>query len=563
MATSAARPAVLAAVLAGTLVASIGLLPASAVAQSTLAVGSPAEPGEPAWIGRWSPLSVAGELPSPLPGGEAVFPDLLTLPAPRVGLFWTAGNPGALPRELHDARAEFRLARSEVEGGYRRPMDPGEEDHNRASGLAWGRLGERGAAVGRVVWDDARVGSPAHSGVNLPYSGSPFAVLDTLGDTTDRTAVRLDGAGGWSAGPLGLGLAVGFEFDDARTVESPVPRTLRTATPAAAAGVSLEVPGAGLRVGAFGRWRRAAHSVSILSLAAGSRAYPFQGYAEPVAIDLVSTFFDRRLERTAWTAGAGAAGTLGALSWAAFLQRETLSEERFNPRANDPLTDEWDTEGWTGGGAGQLAAAGGALLATLDLRHTALDGEGRRADLDGIAFRSEDRRSSADLELRLRPGAGFGPGRRAVEPAGEGWEAALRLGLVRATRHRRDAVEEARTEIDSWTTSGALEVARRFGRLALGAGGVLSGYAPTAAIPDPEAIGPRYAAWIHPGLALESESAFAWAAGLTARLRAAPGTRVWLRGRYGTASAVDPLPDVPSGDRESLVLEAGVVLGGS
>ncbi|MFQ5688897.1 MAG: DUF6850 family outer membrane beta-barrel protein [Gemmatimonadota bacterium] len=485
-----------------------------------------------------------GDLPRSLPGGEAVFPSLLILPAPRIGLFWTAGNPGALAQELEDRRTEFHFELDGASGDFRRPLDTGEERHARASGLAWGSLGDHGAAIGRIGVDRTDVNEAAFSDVLVPYTSSPFTVIDTIGDPTNRTAVRLEGAGSWSFGPLGAGLTLGFEAQDTRTQESPVPRTVRTASPGVVGGLSYELAGRGLRLGVFGRWRRSAHMIDIFSVGAPSRVYALEGYNEPVAINLSSTLFTRRFERTTWAAGGGLAGEAGHLSWVAFAQREDLGESRFNPNANDPLTDQWDTKGWTVGGAVQMLLSTERLLVTVDARFTALDGEAREGGLEGITFRADEHRLDASGEIRLLPGAS--------------WEAALRPSLVRTVRTRVDELARADSRIESWTPSGALEVARHLGRVAIGLGGAASRYTPTATTPDPATIGPIYARWIAPGLAVRAADAVAWSGTASARLQT-DGPAFWLRGQFGSVSAVGNPVDVPRGNRDGWTLTLGVV----
>lgn len=535
----------------GLLVAALSTLlsPAAGAAQTApnSTPASASDPGTPGWLERWSPLHLVADLPRTLPAAEGAVPALLTRPPPRVGLFWTAGNPGGLADELADFRAEFRAGRSDASGEYRRPMDPGEERQAGVSGLAWGRLGDRGAGVGRVVFERADSGEPAFADVPLPYGSGPLAVLDTLGDPLNRTAVRVEGAGGWRAGPVGLGLGLAFESQDTRTEASPVPRTMRTASPGVTGGVSWAPEKGGVRVGAHGRWQRSAHTLAIFSVAAPSRVYALEGYNDPVPIGLNATLFQRRLVRETWAAGGGVGGgSVDGLAWAAFAQRERLTEERFDPRTADPLADGWEADAWTAGAAIRAPLLSRRLLVAADARYTTLDGEARRGDLEGITFLADEEHLELSGEARLE--------------VGRAWRIGARAGLVHEARTRRDALAEARSEIEGWAPSAGLEAAALLGRLAVGLGGAVAFESPDSSIPDPTSLGPVYRRWIAPELAIETAEAWSRSLSATLRFRARETTAVWLRGTWGAVSATDPPPDVPDGRRRMWAIALGVLL---
>jgi len=522
--------------------------PGALAAQAADPARAPGDPVEPAWTTAWSPLVQLGDLPRRLPGSEIAFPSLLTLPAPRVGLFWTGGNPGALPDEVEETRVNFEAGRADVGGEYGRPLDPGAEIHTRVRALGWRPLGDRGAAVGRVVVDRQSLEDGVFADVLVPHSSNPFVVLDTLGDGMNRTVARLEGAGGWRLGPLGLGLGLGYEAQETTTKVSPVPRNNRTAVPGVTGGLSLAL-GDDFRIGAMARWRQAAHNLTVFSLAAPSRVYAPTGYNEPTAFNLSSIAFQRRLERSAWAAGLQVAGRTGGVEWVAYGQRESLTEDRFNPGSNDPLIDAWEADGWTAGAAAQLGL-GERLLLTVDGRYRTLDGDGVRGDIELRNFTSDESRLEAGGELRLLPGSG--------------WEAAASARVVRESRRRGDLIENTFSDISSWEPTVAGEIARHLSeRFAVAVGGAFASYAPTATTPDPSEIGEAYAEWTAPELGLYATEATAWGATMTMRAQPGETVFVWLRGRYGSVSAgtVDnPQPDTPTGDRDGWGLSLGVTL---
>ena len=100
--------------------------PRQADAQVLGTSDAPGGPELPRWLTAWSPLAAVADLHRSLPGTEVSLPSLLTLPAPRVGSFWSAGNPGALPFENSDTYAQIRTGYKRYSGEYRRPLDAGQ-----------------------------------------------------------------------------------------------------------------------------------------------------------------------------------------------------------------------------------------------------------------------------------------------------------------------------------------------------------------------------------------------------------------------------------------------------
>lgn len=516
-------------------------------------VGPVAVGGTPGWTEAWSPLVPLGELPRTLPGVELGFANLLTLPAPRIGLFWTAGNPAALPREVGELRTEFQVGSIDRSGDFRRPFDPGDETHQLVAGQVWGPLGSKGAGIGRMVVDHGSFKDQAFSDVLVPYSTEPFTVIDTLGEETSRTAVRIEGAGGWQLGRLGLGLGFGYAQQETRTVESAVPVLNRTANPGVTGGVTYDLADGKVHVGVYGRWQQTAEVVSILSVAAASRVFRFSGFDDPVPINLVATFFSQRFNRKAWAAGGAVGAELGAVSWTVFAQREDLTSENFSTTFGEGMADHWDADGWTAGGAAQVELASRHLLLTVDARYSNITGEERRAEIDGVPFTADETRWHVNGELRAN--------------SDNGWEAALRLGIKREDRTRSDGLAIASTDIRSWRPAAAFEVARWLGPTFAVSGGVaVSEYNPSGSVPKATTLGPIYQNWLAPAAALEATEATAHAFMGTLRWQARATLGFWVQVRSESASPPDNrsglLPGAPSGDRDRFRAAFGVVLGG-
>jgi hypothetical protein len=523
-----------------------GLVPTTTLAQATDTPGAPLRDPLPGWVTNWSPLQRVADLARQLPAGSR-FPDLLTFPDPRVGIFWTVGNPGALPLEVADERVEFRFELEGSSGDYFRPLDPGGVSRGELSTLGWRRLGERGAVIGSAVFDRTSFQDSVFADVLVPYSSNPFVVIDTIGDPMRRTAVQLEGATGWRFGRLGLGASLGWEGQSNRTVASPVPRLDRTASTGVVGGASLEL-GGGFRLGIHGRLRETAEFIQIRTISQPSRIFQLEGYEEPIPLDLQPATYERRFERTAYAVG-GAIGfpVLGGAG-VLFAQREDVEEEQFI-RQNDAGApkDVWAADGWTLGGAVQWADADRWVL-TLDGRYTTLEGDAFRADIGGIVFTVDEQRLQVDMNVRLRLGAG--------------WRAGGRVELRRATHDRRDLLAEATSDIRSWQGGGAIELARVFAnRLGVSIGGRFASYSPSGEIPDPSSRGPVYRRFVGPHLALELAQAVTAAGTIAARWQVADATGLWLRGEYGSLDPTDEsIPLLPDGTRQAWRMSAGVVL---
>jgi hypothetical protein len=532
-------------------VAALATAVATARAQVTDAPGTLNGDGLPQWVASWSPLNYLADLPRELPGRAATFSELLLMPAPRIGVFWTAGNPAGLPFEVGDEHVQFGFGLLNASGDCRRPLDAGKVVRRRFSGLGWGELGERGGVIGRAVVEQTNLKDGAFADVLLPYGSNPFIVMDTTGHELGRTAARLEGAGGWRVGRLGLGLSLGYEAAETRTVASPVPRLNRGSATGVAGGVSHELLGDGrLRLAVAGRWRRAVERIQVTLVAAQTRLYQLEGYAEPVPLDPGSRY-DRRLEREAWGFDLAVAGRALDGSFVGFARTEEMQEIQFNRMyESDPPHDRWDASGWTVGAAAQRPFAGERLLVTGWVRYSVLEGETHRWDIDDVTFRATEKSFKADLELRVL--------------ALQGWEAAGHLSLVRDYRTRLDILGRLRSVIHDWQPGAGIEVVRSLGpRFALSAGALLAGYAPSGGIPNPSFMGPVSLQYVAPELTLQVTGGRITKFRLGGRWQATAGLAFWAQGEYASLTPTEgavTIPMEPTGDRTGWTLDFGALL---
>jgi hypothetical protein len=532
----------------------LGLAPCLAVLLVLLAVPASAQSsGEllpddllPAWMAAWTPFTIAADLPRTL-GRPQPNPNLI-LPPPRIGLFWTRGNPGALPFEVHDQWSDFRASTSDLSGDYRRPMDPEQATAPGLAALGWRTVEEQGAVIGRVVSDQrTTAGSPA---VSLrPYGSSPFTAVDTTRAEVRDTRTRMEGAGGWRIGRFGVGLAGGFEAHEHRTKATGLPRFGRSAAPAASAGVVANL-GDDTRIGAYARWSGFAETTQMVAITRDGLVYGIDGYREPALQGVSSGFpYFLRIEHDARAIGLNAGGDFRGLTWTGFVEGDRMRQTRWNERSEDsPPKDRWAADAWSAGLAAQRSLVG--VLWTLDARWTTLSGNGRLAEVEEVEFEADESAVTASLEARL--------------PLGDRpWTAAIRASLAYETRDRVDPVAGLATAIQTLTPGLAASAgfAPRHGTV-LTAGLGRMQYRTRGDIPASGSEGPAYRRVLAPEIALLASQAATWTMSLGAGHRVADHISLWIHAERGSLSPGGfRVPQFrPEGDRSITHLAVGVTL---
>lgn len=547
----------------------VRLLRIAAAAAATLlvAAGSPAElsaqgggdrhataAGAPAWLHAWSPLGPVGTLPRALPEASGLAPEFLLLPAPRAGLFWSAGNPAGVRDEIDDRRVLFSAGLDRREGAYRRPLDPGAVERRGGEALAWGPLGGDGAGIGRVRVGRVAREAPSHGMFVTPDVMSPLAVFDTLGRASTTTVARLEAAGSWRIGRLALGLAPGYRAEQGRTDASAVPVRTRTAGPGVRAGASYRLS-SDLRVGAHAGWQGLVHSISSWAVSGRSTIYELTGFTEPVPVRISRneppSSYSRRFERDAWSAGLSVTGRAGEMRWAAFGRAEAEATDRLRSTGSNPIADDWQADGWRAGVAA-TRPLGDRLRLAADLRYGAFTGDLFQENFEEPVFVTDDRRLRMEADLRAE--------------AGRGWTLGGRLLVIRDERLRRDRLAQVRHRIDAWTSGVAVGAARRVGSgLSVGLGAGAMRHAPTGALPFPDQMNPVYAEWVAPGALVHGMPATSWVTGATLLWEKGPGTAFWMRGGYDALSPSlgSRVPaSLPDGTRSGVRIAVGALITG-
>ncbi|MEW5917641.1 MAG: hypothetical protein AB1762_14645, partial [Gemmatimonadota bacterium] len=162
------------------------------------------------WRWRWSPLAPIGALGLPA-STAAAWPRLLDLPAPAIGLAWSARNPAALADDIHHEYTQVAISARHVHGDYRVPTNPTSASLSVAELGGWRRVTTGSAVVGRVAVE--RRHQDAGNGAVLIAAdpSSPFIPADTNAPPTSSTRVTLEGAQGVQLGRWRLGMALGYE----------------------------------------------------------------------------------------------------------------------------------------------------------------------------------------------------------------------------------------------------------------------------------------------------------------------------------------------------------------
>jgi len=509
-------------------------------AHSQVAGGSSQNP--PSWLVMWSPLETRADLPRRLPfvGGAGE----LLLPAPRVGLFWTAGNPAGLQHELRDTLTDFGVRLIHESGSLRRPLDPGASSQRRASAIGWMPLTERVAVIGTVALDQETFDPGSHADVIEAYPTSPFVTIDTATTATRLTGAQLEGAISTRLGSWGLGLALGYDALERETINAGLVRRSRRTVPGATIGLTKQV--GGIRVGPYARWRSRAETVYLIERAGEGLVIQLEGLRDVQPLDILS-FYYRRIEETTPTVG----WSLGNRSWTLYAERSWLRERLTRQEADNPASDKWNADAWSVGGAYQRAV-GARTLFTLDLRYTKLRGDGDLAlDSTGVIFSANESAILGSGELRVLP---------------DSTRLAVAVGLqVRWEHRRRDALTvPIAGEVTGLTNSVTIQLGRQlssrlFGTATLGT----ANYSANSSYPAPGTLGPTYQTYGLPEYDLASRPAHPLLGAIGVRWTASARTSLWFT---ATGQRVAPSKEGltsafgPTGSRSLVTASFGVRL---
>lgn len=497
----------------------------------------------PIWMRSWSALGSRADLPRRLPGAGTATSAFL-FGAPRLGSFWTAGNPAGLADGASDARSDFQGTMSRQSGDYRRPLDPGAARLLQVAAQSWKGFSPNFSLLGRVIFDQERLDPGTRSDFTEAFPSSPFVSTDTSGGPLRRTRTVLEGAAGWRWGRWNAGITSGYEARDQLSTLSTIVRRVRSVTPGLGLGVSRQLGGA--QLGAFARLRYTAETALLYPRTGNGRVYELTGYRE-AALIAVSSYYYRRRRQVVSSFGGTLDGHAGIARWTLYAAAERQAERLTRQEQDDPALDRWDQSGWSAGGAFQRSF-GPRWLLTLHARGVSLSGKGDLAlDSAAVIFQAEESALETELEIRM------------LSPD-QGWTGTLTLGLGRESRSRRDSTTGLATKITSGTPSIGLELGRHLSpHLFAALGGAVAWYGPTSIMPTPDKRGPIYRYYFAPEYALYSSRSSPTAVSFLIRYAVSPGASLWTSGRLEQVSS----PKVgsifmPEGSRRAFAITAGV-----
>lgn len=500
-----------------------GMLLAAGVAGQTLPEGRAFE-GD--WFLRsWSAFASIADVPRS--GPRAPEPRAaLGLPAPAAGLWWSGGNPGALPFDLNGAETVFEARRTAVNGLYRFPVEPDETSTVGVRGTSWQPVGRSGGAVAAVLVDRTSSGVRPYAATLVPVRSDPFVVTDTTTPEAARLRVRLEGAMGWRVGALGIGASVGLENDDHRSLNSGFQQIGRTATPAVRVGATYRL-GNILHAGVHARWIREAQTLLMSPRPDDGMIFQLAGYSEPDTVVLAGGFgFFQRAERNARAHGLSAAGVLVGTRWWLQVERTSRRNRYFYQVIFDPPSDRWIADGWTVSGTLDRPI-GRRLSVSLEARRETVRGDATVADLEGALFRANE------SALKLAASVRYAPAESPVSVE-------IGYSLWRTHRVRYDFLAEVGQDLVTWAPGGWIAAGYRWNRSQVQVVASTAFYSSVGSIPDASQMGPVYQRLIAPEMAVATSRARPVYGSLALGHRLSGGTLLSLEGTMHSVSAPDP-----------------------
>ena len=502
----------------------------------------------PAWMDQWSPLGIQGSLPRTLTGASSAVP-LLMLPPPKIGLFWTGGNPGALSWDVDDDRTDVIVARAVQDGEYRRPLDPVAASVTQVNGLGWRPLGSRGAVVGSVLFDRSLRDPASASNMNDPYATSPFVVTDTSTAKLRQSRARLEGAGGWRIGEFGVGVALGYEARTTASLASRLLRRNRAVAPAATVGVVRRFAGGRIAAGLRGSWQSATETINMVEVTQEGGVYQLEGYRDVPLQDIVGGYY-RRMSRNVESLGATVGGVLGPARWAVNVDGLRQHERLTGEQEDDPLTESWKTNGTTAAAAVQFPPARDRVMITLQARLAALSGHSAQVFPTRSGLRTNEQVLEGSAQMRLLPSA-------------EGWMAVIEAGLVGEHRVREDSIAQVRTIVDAITSRVGVEVGRQVSeQLIVSAGYGFARYGGNGTLPSPTTRSGLYQRVFAPELDIATSVARAHSVVAALRWQLQSASAVWAAGRIESLAPQSNHLFATTGTRAARTLLLGVMLTG-
>jgi hypothetical protein len=478
------------------------------------------------WLWHWSPLRPIGDLALPAPHTPDL-PRTLDLPAPRVGLLWSAGNPAGLVDEVDSAWTQLASSVSGISGSYHRPLEAPRSSASGVSIAGWRPVGRRSFAIGRAALEREDVGAGGYAAVVRPYGSSPFVPSDTNRPAVVRPVVTLEGAQGIALGRWRLGLAAGYRAQENNSSQSSAAQLGRTSSTGLTIGASRMV-GHTWKAGLHARHLIESEALTLVANPGTIRLYPLNGYlnVDPQDITPLAGAALRRTDRSEDAIGAAIAGDKWGATWTLYGEQQSLAERQIADISSKPPTDRWHTRGYAGGAAMQRRAKG--AVATFRAEYTSQSGNTYDASSRQKPFHAGASQVTAATDIRHWASDSV-------------WQTAVLLSLVRQHQNARDDAARASTTITSWQPAVAVDVTRVMTkRIRFGLGLGVEQYTPYATLPEPRGRGKAYETLLAPAIEVAAATARSYHEAITVQWKSAAALLTFRLWRATTAPTTRP-----------------------
>ncbi len=502
----------------------------------------------------WSPLGPEARSAREASIGPGCHFCTALFPRWEVGAFGAGRNPAALADEVGQTHAGFSFGREARQGEYTSPLDPESGEVTRASAAGWIPLDGLGGLAGSASYAEGTAGAGGRRIQLDPGLGSPWVVADSSLSGHRSTRARLDAAGGWRLGRLGVGVSAGYQTVEAISVPSGTPRRSRVAIPAAGVGGEWRFGEGALKLGAFGRWSASQVTTQVVGAPTPGLVTRLNGYATPTLTTLapgMGIAYYRRSEGESLAGGVTVAGRWRVWSLTAWSEVGGTTEWSWSRQTADPPRDHWNTRGWEVGGEARGVAAGGEVLARV--RGASFHGRARLADADSLVYLATEAVMSARLE-----------GRWPLSSNDRGW-LILALTAELADRDRGDTIPNTlRTEVETLVTGAEVEASFQFRdhvRL-LGGYGIAKSYA-RGRLPLAHSLPVRARPILGPEVAMAGTPWLQHLPWLGLQWDFRPGTTALATGAFHSMqppAGTPRLQDTPGGSRSGWSIELGFIV---
>jgi len=522
-------------------VRTVNLLPVLLVLPGVIAAQS-AHPGSLArWVDPWSPLAPRADLAASLPNAtNASIPFLGE--SPPFGVFWTVGNPAGLGGEITEGRSDYSLTTHRESGALRRPLDPSSAFSWQAEGSGWAVPSKGLALLGRATMERVSAEGSAPD-VLQPYSSSPFVTLDTSASDLERTRARVEGVVGLSRGAWSGGLAVAYDGVNQQSVESGLVRRVRQSTTGITLGAQRQV--GFVVLGPYVRWRGRAETTSLFERDAEGIAVELETLTRARILDILTTYYRRSTEQVV-TGGWSLAATNGSSKWLLYGERSVNRQALTSQQTNTPASDIWEAREWSGG-IGYRVSLDSMSQALFLLRYAGLAGEGDLArDSVGSIVGSNESTYSAVVDVRR-------------SSIGSTWSGALTTQMALERRDHQDLTVPITATITGLTSSAALQVGKRMGRLFAHTLVAVAYYSSTGAFPDPSSFTTSYRRYVASQYDLLGRPMLPLSVSVGARWHSGRSSWLWSRiGLDAVSASRGAAAFAPVGSRHVVSAAAGI-----